>query len=323
MLFRLRSIILILLVSLLTVPMIGMFSLVTKSADAQSQSIDIIEFSISTKQGTYDPGDPLVAGVSYQIEFTLDIATGVNDTVILKTSFDRSGDRYWELVNEEYAGVDLDNWQPSQSEIHFDAVAGEATFILNGAVPEGYTSTELENGQVLHMPDSIIVLDLALQEGGALDMREVEVIDESIQAYRKALSARQNLLDTTETLPEYASLIDSIISQAKEEADRGYTELATSLLESIPSMGWPEPADDSESSTAYLYIIMGVIAVIAVAAIIFIIRSRSTLSFLKQRADDQANKLDIVESRVQRLGEKSLSGEIAQVRDTLRSMGRR
>ncbi len=323
MLFRLRSIILILLVSLLTVSMTGMFSLATNSADAQSQSIDIIEFSISTKQGSYEPGDPLIAGVSYQIEFTLDVATGVNDTVILKTSFDRIEDRYWELVNEEYPGVDLDNWQPSQPEIHFDAVAGEVTFILNGAVAEGYTSTELENGQVLHMPGSITVLDLALEQGGALDVREVEVIDDSIQAYRKAVSARQNLLDTTETLPEYASLVSSIISQAREEADKGNTELATSLLESIPAMGWPEPAEDSESSATYLYIIMGIIAVIAVVAIIFIIRSRSTLSFLKQRADDQANKLDIVESRVQRLGEKSLSGEIAQVRDTLRSMGRR
>jgi hypothetical protein len=293
-------------------------------AIADVASAEIAAFDISTRDGTYTKGEPLVVGVNYEIRFTIDVATGVNDTIILQTDLQRSGDRYWELLNENYSGIDLGSWTPGQPNISFNATPGTAAFVLTGTVPEEYTTTELENAEALHRSGSIMMLNLSLQSGGDLEGKSIEVIDSSILTYRDALSSRQGLLNKTETVPEYAGLVGKMISQAENQAESGYTERATALLQAIPVIDWPEMVEEgSGSSNVVLYVILAILAVIAVAVIVLMLRSRSTASFLKQRVDDQANKLDIVEARVQKLGEKSLTGEISQIRDTLRAMARR
>ena len=293
-------------------------------ARADAASVEISAFEIFTKDGTYTEGEPLVVGVNYEIEFTIDVATGISDNIVLATGLERSGDRYWELKTESYAGVDLDSWQPAQSSISFEAIPGTATFVLTGSAPEECTATELENGEALHRPGSIMMLNLSLDSAPDLVEEGIEVIDSSILTYRDALDSQHALLSKTSTISEYSSFVGAIIRQAEVQAEAGYTERATALLQVIPIVGWPELVEeDSGGSNVALYIVLAVLAVIAVVAIVLMVRGRSTVSFLMQRVDDQANKLDIVESRLQKLGEKSLTGEISQIRDTLRSMGRR
>jgi len=227
------------------------------------------------------------------------------------------------MLTEDYTGVNLSNWQPGQPKITFTADPGVVTFRLNGIVPEERTTTELPNGEILHHPGSVMMVNLSLQSGGPLEMRSIEVIDNSILDYRDLLSSRQQLLDDTDTISDYADLVEGVIDQAEAEAEIGYTVRAIDLLELIPGSGWPKGESDSGGTDAIIYAVLGVLAALAVAAVLMVLRSRSTVGFLKQRADDQANKLDIVEARAQKLGERSLTSEIAQIRDTLRSMGRR
>ncbi len=181
------------------------------------------------------------------------------------------------------------------------------------------TTTIMQNpfsGTVtLHQPGTLSIVSLSLSSGELLGMIPSEeeplvVIDDSLLRYNDALKKKDKALS------ENSGLAKEIEAMAKA----GDTERATALLETLPGSGWES---DSGSLSTIMYIVAAVLAIIAILAIILLLRGRGTVAFLKQRASDQANKLDIVESRIHKLGEKSLTSDIAQIRDTLKEMGRR
>ena len=148
-----------------------------------------------------------------------------------------------------------------------------------------------------------------MDSGDVLAMMPVEAIDDSILRY----NAEKN--DKSKALKDNSSLAKVIEAMAAA----GNTEEATALMDTLPSEGWP----DSDANNILYYAIMAVLAVIAIMAVLLVLRSRGTVSFLTQRSVDLANNLDILESRVRKLGKRSLSDEIGQIRDNLREMGRR
>lgn len=304
-------------------------------------SARISDLEVTTRDGSYTEGQPLIAGVNYQITFTLEIAPGVNDNAVLGTALERSGDRFWSLETD-YEGIDLGSWQPGQQTISFNAKPGTPTLRLTGFVPEEFTATILpdpsaedpeESSLVWHRSGTIAVTSLALQSGGLIEKRVFDVIDNAILSFQSTRAKKQEVLDNTATASEYKDLVRDTIARADALAGRyqdkegdwqvdGLVEQATALLQTIPDSGWP-PAADSDSSSMLTYILVAIFAVIAIITIVILIRTRATVSFLKQRADDQAKKLDIIESRVVKIGEKSLAGDITQVKDALRSMSGR
>ncbi|MFO8101179.1 MAG: hypothetical protein R6U37_03285 [Dehalococcoidia bacterium] len=277
------------------------------------------DYKISPKPEGEKPDDGLItgiiAGVDYEIEFTLDIAKGMEGkNLVLSTQMERSGDRCWELETRDYEGVDTGSWQPGQHSISFNAVAGTPTFKLTGYVPGDMVATQLLNpvsGTItLHRPGTLALLSLSLESGEVLQSIDAEAVDDAIIRYNDKKD------DRSEALGENSDLAEEI----EELAEMGYMEQATALLDTLPDAGWES---DSGASSTILYIVAAVLAVIAVLAIVFLLRIRGTMEFMKQRASDQADKLDIVESRIHKLGEKSLTGDVAQIRDILKEMGRR
>ncbi len=320
MLFK-RNLVLIKLLLIFLIVFVCSLSMIVSSVAADA-AVVITDFKISTRDGSYTEGTPLVVGVNYDIEFIVDVAIGANENIKLQTYFEKQGANYWDLLND-YTGVQS-NWQPGQKDLTFNAVPGTASFVLSGFVPETYTMTPIASGSVamtLHRPGAITMLALSLQSGEVLEERSIEVIDESIVTYRALLNDRQKKVNDTSTVSQYKDLAQSIIGEAQIEANAGFTDTAIALLQTIPSSGWPG-SGDSGSTSMILILVIVVVAVIAVVASILFLRTNSTVGFLKQRADDQSRRLEIVESRIQKVGEKSIAGEVAQVKDALRSMGR-
>jgi hypothetical protein len=81
-----------------------------------------------------------------------------------------------------------------------------------------------------------------------------------------------------------------MVASAEAEAKIGYTDLAMETLKSIPSSGWTQPS----GSTTYLWIIIGILAVIAGASVFLLMRARSETGFLKRQTDSQAKRLQVL-----------------------------
>jgi len=308
MLLRKKALPIVIPLLVLSLIIVGSFVISPEPAGADVVPAEISSYKISPK-----PDNELIVGVDYQIEFTLTIATGVEGNIVLETQMEKSGTNYWDLLTSDYEGVPS-SWQPGQKNISFDAAPGTPTFVLTGYVPENMTTTVLQTPfsgtMTLHRPGTLSILSLSLDSGDTLEGLSVFAIDDSLLRYNDALDKKHKALSENSDLKKVV----------EELAEGGYTDQAMAILDTLPSEGWDS---DSGASTAILYMVLAVMAVIAVIAIIFLLRGRGTTAFLKQRSSDQADKLDIVEARAQKLGERSLTSEIAQIRDTLREMGRR
>ena len=152
-------------------------------------------YTIDNKDGTDVSNGPLMAGATYTVSFDIDIGVvPANTTLTLYTPMEKAKgqDVYWHLENE-YEGIDTEQWQPGKARIEFEAVQGVAELTLIGSVPPGYTSEELSNGDFLHFEESVSLVRLSLAEE-LLDERPVAVIDQAIVAYRQALTEKESLL---------------------------------------------------------------------------------------------------------------------------------
>ena len=295
--------------------LLGIFANVGPSLAAQPQAVQIASFQITTLDGTSVASQNLMAGATYDIKFTLEIAAGINNQVDLKTDLASYGDHFWSL-DSPYLGIDTSTWQPGQSEITFNAVQGTVQFELQGTVPTDYVVTSLPTGETLHISKQINLVQLSLAGGTSLDNQQQEVVDSSIATYQSALANDQSLLKNSNADPRYIQLVNTIVTSAQKEGDAGYTDRATAMLQSIPSSGWIQ----TQSSDLYLWIIVGVLAVLMLVGFLLMFKARSDVDFVKKKADEQAKRLEILASRVRGIGDATLAGEITKVKQDLEDM---
>lgn len=293
-----------------------------------SALVAISEFKVLTIDGK-DTAAPLMAGSSYRVDFTLDVAQGVKDKVILETDMKLAGGQYqvfWELVGE-YKGINTATWTPGSNQVSFDSVVGKAKFILRGAIADdfnlrieadGKTSTKLD-GQVIHQKKPIRLLRLSTASGTISDEKKADVIDKSIETFNATLAAKNKVVEQQNGLPEYQKLVKSNIARAQDLAKLGLTDTATALLTEIPDKGWPQPA----GSNTILYIIAGVLGIAALAFFFLMVKARGATSYVYQTVDDQVKRMDIIATKAGRLGDKALVQEINTVKDELEKISGR
>ncbi len=293
--------------------------LVGHSVEAQVVPIKITSFEVTTLDGRSVGTQPLMAGATYQAAFTVQIAAGIKDQAVLKTGLSRTGDRFWSLSGN-YSGIDLSTWQPGQPEISFNTVEGKVQMKLQGSVPPNFVEVAAPNGETYHVSKPISLLRVSLPGGRVLEDKTQEVIDKPIEAYRALLSEKQKLLSENSTADKrYVSLVAAMVASSETEADQGYVEGATNLLEAIPQSGWIGP----QGSSSYLWIIVGALALIGVVLLLILLRSRSELEFARRSVDEEAKRLEVLASRARGIGDVKLSEEINKVRDNLEGMSGR
>jgi hypothetical protein len=276
----------------------------------------ITKFEITTVDGKAVKEAPLMSGGTYKINFTIQVAAGLKENCILKTSLERASgmDRFWTLKGT-YPGIDSESWQPGQPNITFQALEGTADLELVGTVPADYLSKDLADGQTLNMSKQIPIIELALESGTVVFARQIEVVNNSIEEYRDALNAKTLLLERTESDPAYSNLIQALIDRAEAEAKLGYTDLAMNTLNAIPDSGWVKP--QGQSSTLYLWIIAGILAIIAVISSFLLMQTRGKLSYFRRQSDNQAKNLKILAKKASRIGDPSLTAGIEQLQKEL------
>lgn len=278
----------------------------------------ISEFRVRDPNGNDITGTPLVAGGTYTISFSVAVGATINDQIVMSTDFEKVGDRYWTLQNN-YAGVDTNTWQPGSPSIMFRAIQGTAQFTLTGKVNANITTERVKDDKTIHFPVRIRALTMALQSTSSiLENRILDVTDQTLIQYETTLKSKQSLLASSQTIPQYATLAQSIIEQAQSLATAGYVEDATKLLSIIPSAGLPSPPG---VESTFLYIAIGVGVVAALFAVMFM-RASSAKSLIIRQTDDEAKKLDVLLVKATRI-DKSLATEIETIKKELEDLARR
>lgn len=278
----------------------------------------VTSFKVTGPDGKVITTEPLRAGAVYTVDFVVNVAAGINDKGLIKTSLVRpqNADRFWTLKGT-YAGIDTATWQPGQSQISFNAVAGDINLQLVGQVPADYVSTTLGNGDVVHVAKDITLIGLSLASGTALEDRALQVIDNPIDNYRQALSAANDLLKSSNADPRYAKVVSGIVEQAKAIGDSGYVARATALLAVIPAANdWIAP----QGSTVLMWVIIGILVVLAALFLFMLMRARSEVNLMKSQADEQAKRLELLAAKATRIGDSTLGNDISKVKSELEDL---
>jgi hypothetical protein len=276
----------------------------------QLASARITEAQVTTMDGKAVRDAPLMAGATYKVSFVIEAAAGLKEQAVLKTNLVRApgSDRFWTLKGT-YPGIDATSWQPGQSVLLFDAIAGKAELELQGSVPEDYVAESLSTGQSLHVAKPLAILELALASGTVVSDLKIEVIDASIEEFRSVLNAKQSLLAGMDADPTYVNLVRAMVTTAEAQATAGYVDLALETLKAVPDSGWIEP----RASTSYQWIIIGVLAIIVGVFGFLLVRARSETGFIKRQTDSQAKRLQVLALKAKRIGDSALTEGIEQV----------
>ncbi len=306
-------------VLLLTLAVLPRFS---QAASAQEvTAAQITAFEVIGPDGKTIGDEPLRAGAVYKVNLTVKVAAGINDRAVLKTNLVRpaGADRFWTL-KVPYKGIDTNTWQPGLPELRFQAIEGEVNLELQGAVPADYVSTKLANDDVLHKAKSIALVELSLASGKVLETKGHEAIDNSIDAYRKALGTVNDSLKTAKADTKYVELVRSVTRQAQASGDNGYTERAVAILAAIPpAAGWAMP----RGSSLFLWIIFAVLGVLALLFGFLTMRYRGETGLVKSQVDEQAKRLELLAAKANRIGDTQLGNDINKVKSELEGLAGR
>ncbi len=282
----------------------------------QSATVRITKFQVQTIDGKEAPA-PLMAGSSYRISFTLAVAKGVSDTVILDTDFKMVGNKYWDLP-EKYPGINLQTVNPARKQISFRSDEGNPEFVLTGQIPEDVVAVKLPTGQFLHLKKPVLLLTLKTASGSINDERKMDAIDKSIETYQATLVAKRKVVEGSSGEASFVGLIGALVKEAQALAAKGDTDGGAALLKAIPDRGWPQPP----ASNMMMYAIIGVVAIMALIFLVLMIKSRGTASYSRGVIEDQVKRLDVVSVKAGRLGDKVLLQEINSVKEELDRISR-
>ncbi len=283
----------------------------------QGATVAIVDYKVQTMDGK-DTQEPLMAGSSYIISFSLQIAKGVTDTISLDTDLKLVGNQYWDLP-ADYLGDRLKNISPARKQISFGVdKEGKAPFKLTGEVPAESVAIKLPNNQFLHQQAAIKLLVLSSGSGTIKDTKSAKAIDKSIETYNNVFAQKRSVVEGLSLDPFILNLVAAMVKEAQGLATAGNTDAATAILNDIPDKGWPQAA----TSSGMLWIFIIALAVIALLLAFLMIKGRGSAGYTKGVIEDQVKKLDVVSVKAGRLGDKVLVQEINSVKDELDRISR-
>ncbi|GEM_PF-2169086 len=314
-------------------------------------TVAIADYKVQTIDGKDAPA-PIMAGSSYVVTFTLQIAKGVNDTIILRTDMDQvnASTPFWVLP--AYEGINAAAVNPNRNQISFNAgPGGNPAFKLTAKVPDNFNTqlaadsaktfkvtgvkqpdgisgvvfddgktfvNALPTGKLVHLKRSMTLLTLGSGSGTIKDAKPIDVQDKSIETYNATFTQKKDAIEGQDLDPFLVKMVSGVVAQAQAMATAGYTDEAAALLQTLPDKGWPQAG----ASNTMLYAVIGVLAVLAVLLGFLMIKAKGAASYSRGVVEDQVKRLDVVSVKAGRLGDKVLVQEINAVKDELDRVSR-
>lgn len=314
-------------------------------------TVQITDFKVLTLDGK-ETKAPLMAGSSYVVTFTLQIAKDVvTDTITLRTDLDQVNPSTPFWVLPDYKGI-TPNVNPNRNQIAFNgAPGGNLAFTLKGKVPDNFNSqlatdsaktfkvtgvkepdgisgvvfddgktfvNALPTGKLVHLKRSITLLTLGSGSGTIKDAKPIDAQDKSMETYATTFTQKKDAIEGQDLDPFLVKMVGGVVAQAQALAASGYTDEASALLQTLPDKGWPQAG----ASNTMLYAAIGVLALLAVLLGFLMLKAKGAASYSRGVVEDQVKRLDVVSVKAGRLGDKVLVQEINAVKDELDRVSR-
>ncbi|MDP2719523.1 MAG: hypothetical protein Q8P44_06825 [Dehalococcoidia bacterium] len=182
-----------------------------------------------------------------------------------------------------------------------------------GLLPGFEAAVEAPRIPKLHLRRPITLLHLTLASGVLSETKSIEVIDKAIENYTIILKEKQTLLKEQTGEPKYVELITGVIARAQTVADEGHPDLAIEILNEIPNRGWPQ----SPRSLLIVYGGAGLLGILALLFFMMMFRAKGEIGYTRQALEDEVKRLDIINIRASRLGDRGLIDELKKAKEEL------
>jgi hypothetical protein len=300
----------------LLVPMFFLF-LGSASASTSTSWASVTSVHDLTGGTTVQTGQPLVAGHSYNVTFS--IAVPFNQTsshfqVSLNPELQQQGAQYWYVLTPGYAGYDSSNFTAGDKTVSFTQIQGQLMLSAEFQIPVNLTVKSLD-GVTLHFPQNDFqLITVSVSGGSQAGNVSLNVQDQTIETYLSSYQQDSGLISSGKIASSYSSFVNNVLNQSQSLSSQGLVSQATSLLGVLTSSTFPAPPNSSSST--FLAVGLLVVIVIAVAFAVLAFRKRGQSSVASSVLTDVQKELAILEVTATKY-DKNLAARLKALRERL------
>lgn len=260
---------------------------------------------VDFETGTKTQLAPILGGSELKVTFTVRLTSGSGNLKLTTGMQKMTGeDQYWDLV---IADFDLgDAYNPNSAATEFSWKKGTFTMICYGKVSQ------------VTRPTNLTLVQLSSATGDVLDSIKPTIVTAAVDQFQNLYDQKEAKLQTlidSGVDEGYTRMYSNVLNQSKALVNKGYVNEAIALLNAIPTSGEP-------MGSALQLILLPVIAVAAVAAVIFafmFLRAKGKNSYYRLVIEDQIKDLEGLTLRASKI-DRSMASSLDSVKDRLKRL---
>ena len=266
-------------------------------------------------------GEHFIAGHAYNCTFTVTVPYSQEISqfeVTLSSDFTEQGPQYWYLLTPSYKGYDPSSWTPGSKAISFGQEEGKLIISAFFKIPLTLTVKQVENINYRLLKSNFMAISINVTGGSQVGSFKMTVSDAAIENYLTTSAKKSTLVTSGELDKAYEPFLQSIMSQAASLYNLGLVEKATEVLNIVNPTIFPVPP--SNTMNTLLIAGLGVVALVAIASILLLMRARGKLTLTQSQIEDTKRELAGFEVSVARLDER-LANQVKSIRMKLEEEG--
>jgi hypothetical protein len=266
---------------------------------------------------TLQSGQPLLSGHSYNVTVAVTVPfsqTASQFQVTLNSAMKQSGSQFWYVETSGYGGYNSSSFTGGQRVVTFSQVQGKLVLATIFTVPDDFTALKV-GGLTLHnLLQNYGLVTITVTGGSTVGTVSLTMSDQAIQTYLTEYSQKSTLISSGKIDPAYTTVVNSTLTQAQSLYSAGLVEQATNVLNTIDPSSFPSPPN----SNLVTYLLLGVVvvAVLAVAFLLLLLRSRGRSGVNNSIASEVQKELASLEVTAAQY-DKALADRLKRLRDKL------
>jgi len=261
-----------------------------------------------------DLSQPLLAGHAYNFSISVDVPnTSPSDFVVsLNAAVSPYGAQYWYVNTPNYAGFSRANFTPASKFVTFKQIQGHIAMNVLFSLSPNITITR-SGGLTLRFNKTNFPLISAVVVGGSgVGSVLVTISDQVLQTYQTAFAQKSTYISSGKVDSSFSNVVNSVLQQAQALANAGLPDKATSLLGVLDQI----PAPQNTQIVTFLYVGVGVLAVLTVFFLVLNLRKGSKYSYAKGVASEIEKDLASMEVKVAQY-DKVIADRLKSIREKL------
>jgi len=219
-----------------------------------------------TGNSTVAPGQPLLAGDSYNVTMTISVPfsqTASTFKVSLDSAVSPAGSQYWYVLTPGYAGYAQSQFTPGSYNVTFTQDQGVLELSAVFTVPSSMTLEQVGGLTLRFAEANFPLVSITVTGGASVGGYSTTVSDQVIQTYLTTYAAKSTLISSGQISSSYQSEVNAILQQAQSLYQMGLPDSATALLNVVSASMFPAPPSSGLQT--------GLLAAVVVLAILVVL----------------------------------------------------